>query len=224
MPSIVALIPARAGSKRVPGKNTRLLGGRRVIGYTSVAAVESGIFQRIYVCTDDPDLLCASPAIQILERAPIADDQPDIEWVKEALCQIGPFDAFAILRPTSPFRTSEAIALAWQDFLDNQPCDSLRAVQAVHEHPLKMWERRGAYMIPAIEQFRNGTPCHSLPTHTLPEYYVQNASLEIAWTRTVQETGTISGRRILPFVYPTLDINTEADWREAERLMSTVHA
>ena len=67
----------------------------------------------------------------------------------------------------------------------------------------------------------DGTPWHSSPTQSLPTYYVQNASLELAWTRVLAQTQTISGYRIAPFLTDAregFDINTEADFDEAERL------
>ncbi len=229
MPSIVALIPARAGSKRVPGKNMRLLGGKPLIAYTAEAAIQSGIFADIWVVTDDIGMAAlalwpAYQAVRILARSDqsATDDAPDILWVREALAHSRPpVDAFAILRPTSPFRTADDIRHAWQEFQLAQPCDSLRAVQPVTEHPGKMWAMlTDGSMRPLWDWAIGETPYHSRPTQTLPRYYVQNAGLEIAWTRVVRETGTISGMRIVPFVCPLLDINTEADWQEAERILA----
>ena len=69
---------------------------------------------------------------------------------------------------------------------------------------------------------QGGQPWHSLPTQTLWKVYVQNASLEIAWTRVLQEHGNISGNRIMPFFtegYEGFDFNTEDDWILAEALL-----
>lgn len=227
-PSIVALIPARAGSKRCPSKNTRLLAGKPLIAYTIEAAQESGIFSGVAVSSDDPK------ALDIARRLGVSaydrpsefatDDSPDIDWVRHALSLTAAPEAFAIMRPTSPFRTADVIRLAWDDFLASQPCDSLRAIEPVTEHPGKMWIFEnglpGFGIVPLLPETLRGVPWHSCPTQTLPIVYRQNASLEIAWTRVVRDTGTISGTHIMPFFYPTLDINTEDDWKEAERLMA----
>lgn len=199
----------------------RRLGGKPMIQWTVESAVQSGIFQDIQIWTDDPELHMYTAEhfpVRSYTRDPSADDEPDIAWVTVAVAKNPTADAFAILRPTSPFRDAGAIRRAWQRFQDEQPCDSLRAVQPVREHPGKMWRVVGDRMYPLFEAGDdNPTPLHSRPTQTLEPLYVQNASLEIAWSRVVRKTGTISGHRITPFIYPTLDVNTEADWDEAER-------
>lgn len=228
-PSIVALIPARAGSKRVPGKAIKPLGGKPLIRWTVEAAESSGIFQDVLVCSDDVRIDTASGARAYFKRPLIADAQPDVEWILEFLGLQGwpGYDAFAILRPTSPFRTADTIRRAWQQFQDQQPCDSIRAVQPVREHPGKMWQILADGTMTPIMPYRDGqTPWHSKPTQTLPKCYVQNASLEIAWTKTVRELGTISGERIMPFFTEGdegFDINTPEDWADAERLMAERH-
>jgi CMP-N,N'-diacetyllegionaminic acid synthase len=235
-PSIVALIPARAGSKRIPGKNTKLLGGKPLIQWTIEAAHASEVFARIYVFTEDYGIAQTvmtrtSVGVRMRSAASALDDAADIVWVREALQTLGwnegiTPDAFAILRPTSPFRTADTIRRAWQKFQESQPCDSLRAVRPVREHPGKMWtwDTKKNRLMPIMPyKHPDGTPWHSSPTQTLKPMYVQNASLEIAWTKTVTETGTISGDHIVPFFTTGIegvDLNTPEDWAEAERLVA----
>lgn len=237
-PSIVALIPARAGSKRVPGKNTRLLAGKPLLAYTIEAAQQSGIFCDVAVSSDDERAwdICLHYSTHLIERPErlATDGSPDIDWVRHAL-EDYKADAFAILRPTSPFRTAETIRRAWEQFQVNQPCHSMRAVQPVKEHPGKMWQVLNGRLTPLIgrewpaayEDYqgfktRVDAPWHSQPTQMLPQVYVQNASLEIAWSYVVPAFDTISGNRIMAFFAEGdegFDINTEADWMEAERRM-----
>ncbi len=234
--SIVALIPARAGSKRIVGKNTRLLAGHPLIAYTIAAAHEAAIFGDIYVCTDSEEIidLASEHHTPAWRREPSTDDEPDIAWVERVVRGLGGIDAFAILRPTSPFRTAETIKRAyatWTDWHDAwRPvyADSLRAIEPVQQHPGKMWLLDGShtYLTPLVLQ-PTGQPWHSSPTQTLPKVYVQNASLEIAWTETVRRTGTIAGARILAFEtqdFEGLDLNTERDWQYAEHLIATGQA
>lgn len=229
---MIALIPARAGSKRIPGKNTKLLAGHPLIAYTIAAAKQSGVFVDITVCTDDRAILDKQPTLTygVMWREGVPDDQPDIVWVDQALgwheMQDNRIDSFAILRPTSPFRTADTIRRAYQQFT-TLDCDSLRAVQPVSEHPGKMWVylKSWDYMepvFPALNEFEQRPPFHSSPTQTLPPVYRQNASLEMAWTRVVADTGTITGDRVMPFFtegYEGFDLNTPDDWTEAERLI-----
>ncbi len=229
--SIVALIPARAGSKRIPHKNTKLLAGHPLIAYTIAAAKQSGIFGDIYVCTDSEEIidLAAAHDTSAWQRAASADDEPDIVWVERVVRGLGGIDAFAILRPTSPFRTVETIKKAWWNFEaeaqneDGDPCaDSMRAVRRVAEHPAKMWSVVWPTMTPLLLQPK-GTPWHSQPTQNLPPVYVQTAGLEIAWTETVRCSGTIAGTTILAYElkdWEALDLNTEQDWWVAERAIA----
>jgi CMP-N-acetylneuraminic acid synthetase len=139
------------------------------------------------------------------------------------------WDAFSLLRPTSPFRTAEMIQRAWTLFAAQQGVDSLRAVEKCTQHPGKMWVIRGERMLPLLpfgSQSAPGLteqPWHSTPYQALPVVYVQNASLEIAWSRVVFERRTIAGDVIVPFItegYEGFDINDQTDWMVAERLLA----
>lgn len=234
MNSIVALVPARGGSRRIPRKNLKLLSGRPLISYTIAAAKASGIFSDIIVSTEDYEIgqlavdLGAFTALRPAEYA--ADDSPDIDWVDYtirtwALDRLD--ESFAILRPTSPFRSADTIRRAWAQWQDyGAEFDSLRAVEPVRQHPYKMWEvyeqpSGKLCMMPWQGDENERPPAHSRPTQTLPKVYVQNASLEIAHVKTVLEQHSISGWRVVPFFtqgWEGFDINTAEDWLFAELL------
>jgi N-acylneuraminate cytidylyltransferase len=224
--NMVAFVPARAGSKRVPGKNIRPLAGHPLILYTLAAARQSGVFSEIWTVTEDDEIANiaqVNSGIITRSKESAADDAPDILWVREALKQVE-CDAFAILRPTSPFRTAETIKRAHYQFTHDE-AHSLRAVQPASETPYKMWTCVGAGypMMPLLSQSAL-LPEHSMPTQTLPKVYIQNASLEMAWAYVIPAFGTISGRKVSPFFtegWEGFDINTEADWTEAEWLAPT---
>lgn len=227
MPNIVALIPARGGSKRVPRKNIRMLAGYPLLAYTIAAARQAGIFSGVYVSTEDAITaqIATDYGAEIIDRpAKFATDaSPDIEWVQHALGTLRSRPhAFALLRPTSPFRMPETIRNAWRIFceLESEGYESLRAVEPVRQHPYKMWMENGDRMHPFMpESFVHDY--HSRPTQSLLPVLVQNASLEIALTR-ITECGTITGRNVIPFFMPEyegFDINTELDWMLAEMLV-----
>lgn len=229
-PTALALIPARSGSKRVTGKNIRLLGGHPMIAYSIRAAIDSGVFQRVVVSTDSAEY--AEIARHYGAEVPFlrppefsGDKSPDIEWIKHALQSFANegqrFDCFSILRPTSPFRLPETIRRAWAEFLVHEGIDSLRAVEKCAQHPGKMWVIRGNIMTPVLPYSNGETPWHSCQYAALPEIFVQNASLEIAWSR-VLDSGTISGNVIHPFLTRDsegMDINNEGDWQLANFLL-----
>lgn len=229
--SIVALIPARGGSKRIPGKNIRELNGHPLIAYTIAAARSSRIFSQVIVSTDDDRT--SEIAVHYGAEVPwlrpkefSGDQSPDIEWVKFTLERLrsegSTFQAFSLLRPTSPFRKPETIQRAWTAFQRGGDCDSLRAVEKCREHPGKMWILESeTRMRPLLEQPAT-QPWHSTPYQALPPVYVQNASLEMAWTSTVLKTGTIAGAKICPFLtegYEGFDLNRPEDWILAEHFL-----
>jgi len=229
--SIVALIPARAGSKRVPDKNIRPLAGHPVIAYTIVAALDSGIFADVIVSTDSEHYEAVAKhygaAVPFLRPAELAGDQsPDIEWLQYTLGRLQKagrsYDCFSILRPTSPFRLPATIQRAWQEFSTQTGVDSLRAVEKCTQHPGKMWVVRGHRMMPLLPLGPAETPWHSSQYPSLPEIYVQNASLEIAWSRVVLKDRTIAGNVVMPFFttgYEGFDVNNEYDWQLAEHMV-----
>ena len=158
-PRVVAFIPARQGSKRVPGKNVRLLNGHPVLAYTIVPALESGVFESVVVSTDSEEIAAIArhygAEVPFLRPAVYAGDtSPDIEWLEHALGELGrrgrTWDCFSLLRPTSPFRTADTIRRAWATFLSQEGVDSLRAVEKCTQHPGKMWVVRGNRMFPLL--------------------------------------------------------------------------
>jgi len=231
-PRTVAFIPARSGSKRVPNKNIRPLGGHPMLAYTVRAAMDSGIFDAVICATDSEEYASVAryygAEVPFLRSKEISGDKsPDIEWVVwmlQSLAATGrEFDVFSILRPTSPFRLPETIRRAWQAFTADPAADSLRAVEKCKQHPGKMWVIRGGRMLPVMPFTNNGTPWHSSQYAALPEIYAQDASLEIAWSRIALEQNTIAGEAVIPFVSQGLegyDINEPEDWLLAEHYLA----
>jgi len=228
--TIVALIPARAGSKRVPDKNIRPLGDHPVMAYTIAAALQSNIFTDVIISTDSEKYAevadhygAEAPFLRPVELA--GDVSPDIEWLEYTLTKLREsgrnYDCFSILRPTSPFRLPDTIQRAWRAFQAENGVDSLRAVAKCQQHPGKMWVIRGNRMTPLLPLSPAEQPWHSSQYPSLPEVYVQNASLEMAWTKVIFNYGTIAGNVVMPFLtqdYEGFDVNTPYDWGLAEHL------
>jgi len=231
-PSLVALIPARSGSLRVPDKNIKPLAGHPLLAYTIAAALNSGVFDAVVVSTDSERYAeiarhygAEVPFLRPPEYAGALS--PDIEWLdftlRRLLEQGRSYDCFSILRPTSPFRRADTIRRAWRQFRAEEGVDSLRAVEKCSQHPGKMWVVRGQRMLPLLPLSPPERPWHSCQYQSLPEVYVQNASLEIAWSRVVLEGGTIAGWTVMPFFtegYEGFDVNRPYDWRLAEELVA----
>jgi len=230
---VIALIPARGGSKRVPDKNIRPLAGHPLLAYAVRAAVDSGIFSEVMLSTDSEKYAEIGKhygaTVPFLRPAAFAGDaSPDIEWIEHALgyfrSQGKEFDCFSILRPTSPFRLPETIQRAWKEFSAAGEIDSLRAVEKCKQHPGKMWVVRNTKMYPLLPFTLNNQPWHSNQTQFLPEVFIQNASLEIAYSRVIYKGRTISGEVVVPFFtegHEGFDINRPEDWKSAEELVAS---
>ena len=230
---IVALIPARSGSKRIKNKNIKLLNGHPLIAYTIQSAVKSKVFDDMIVSTDSENIKKISEyygaSVPFLRPSRYATDtSPDIEFVKHALDELSKlnqnYSQFSILRPTSPFRKPATIKRAFKLF-SNSKSDSLRAVEKCLQHPCKMWTLEKDSIKPFINLEIHGPhnqPLHSSQYPSLPEVYVQNASLEIANSYVIYEQNNISGSKIIPFFTENdegIDVNVEEDWIKAEILL-----
>lgn len=228
----MALVPARSGSRRIPGKNVRRLGGHPLLAYTVVAAIDSAVFDAVVVSTDSQDIAAVArhygAEVPFLRPAHMASDlSPDIEWVQYTMRSLAGagrrYAAFAVLRPTSPLRRPATIRRAWSELASDPGADSLRAVEPCAQHPAKMWLVDGARMRPLLAGDGAPTPAHSRPYQSLPPVFVQNASLEMARSRVLEGGGTISGSVIRPFRcegHQGFDLNDERDWWVLERLLA----
>lgn len=212
----------------MPGKNVRALAGHPLVAYTIAAARDSGMFEAVVVSTDDHataeiarDYGAEVPELRPQELA--TSTSPDVEWVLHMLGVLAGqgrrFELFSILRPTSPFRGPATIRRAFEQFTAGD-ADSLRAVEKCRQHPGKMWVLDGELMRPLLPQPEQGVPFHSRQYKDLPEVWVQNSSLEIARTATVEGGGGIAGKRVMPFFTEGdegFSIDYEDEWTIAEQ-------
>jgi CMP-N,N'-diacetyllegionaminic acid synthase len=205
MPTAVALVPARSGSERVPGKNILPLAGHPLIAYAIAGAQEAGVFAAVVVSTDSEEIAeigrrygAEVPGLRPTQMSSATSF--DIEWVLHVMRDRDE-EIFAILRPTSPFRTADTIRRGYDRLVElGDRADSVRAVEPARQHPGKMWTIDGDLMHPLLPQPEGETPLHSRQYQALPKVYAQNSSLELAWSRVLDDpVPTISGRRVAPF-------------------------
>jgi CMP-N,N'-diacetyllegionaminic acid synthase len=227
----IAFVPARSKSTRIVDKNVKMLVGHPLMGYAISSALNSEVFSEVIVSTDSEEYAMIAEEygakVPFLRPAEFAAElSTDLEWLKYTIIKLIEegynFNCFAILRPTNPFRTRETIVRAWKTFINSGEIDSLRAVELCSEHPGKMWGIRGGLLMPILPYASNGIPWHNCPYQILPKVYIQNASLEIAYNRTVVEEDSISGYRIAPFItnkFEGFDINNPEDFLFAEYLV-----
>jgi CMP-N-acetylneuraminic acid synthetase len=234
-PTAVALVPARSGSERVPGKNVRPLAGHPLLAYAVETALQSGAFERVVVSTDSEEIADVArwygADVPFLRPAAYATStSPDIEWLSHTIATLPErYDLFALIRCTNPFRGPDAVRRGLDQLLATPEADSLRAVELVKQHPGKMWllADDGRTMRPLLDQSHLDVAWHAGQYQALPSVYVQNSALEIAWTRVVTEDGTREGRVLAPFLTEGLEglnVDDEEDWARAERLVGSGQA
>jgi CMP-N,N'-diacetyllegionaminic acid synthase len=230
MPTVLALIPARSGSERVPQKNIRRLARHPLIAYAIATARQAGIFERVVCSTDSTEIAEIArrygadvPFLRPAEYATATS--PDIEWITDVLERLDErYDLFAIVRATNPFRGPDAFVRGLEQLLATPEADSIRAVERVKQHPGKMWMIDGKTMRPLLDQSHLDVAWHAGQYQALPEIYVQNSALEIAWTRVVSQTGTREGRVVAPFFtkgHEGFNVDDEEDWERAKAFVES---
>lgn len=222
----MALIPARMGSKRIPGKNIKRLSGHPLLSYSIASALESGVVDRVLCTTDSQEIAhiarsygAETPGLRPSELA--TDEAHDIGFVRHALEEWCDSDVefLVLLRPPNPLRRGASIASALEALQGNAWADSVRALRPVSEHPGKMWrvdEAGEATCYLEQESSYNG------PTQGLEKLYVQSSALEIVRTEAVATHNSISGGRVMAMELPGfegLDLNSELDWMLLQTLV-----
>lgn len=228
---IIAIIPARSGSKRLPDKNILDLGGHPLMAHTIIPAVASQLFADIIVTSDsDKYLEIAKKYGAIPIKRPMELSQGDItgvEWIEHTLIEMQKqgkeYNVFCILRPTNPFRTAYTLQKACFKFENLSGMNyartdfSMRAVEKCKQHPCKMWTLYGSKIIPIF-----GSPemkLYTQPYHKLSPVLVQNGSLEMGFVETIFDRKSITETVIYPFFtgdYEGFDINNEDDYWTAQ--------
>lgn len=227
---ILAFIPARAGSKRIPLKNIKLLNGKPLIAYTIEAAKKAKNINRIVVSTDSEEIADISKKhgveVPFLRPKEISgSDSTEMQFFEHALDWFWKNenyepDLIILLYPTSPFRKSESIDIAVEKILKYPEADSLRSVRLCSEHPHKMWVEEGDYLKPFIREKDSNR--HTLSYQLLPTVYIQNASIYITKPSTLKNKKTPIGDVVIPFIMDemeSIDINNPVDFEFAEMIM-----
>lgn len=228
-PTTLALVPARGGSKGLPGKNIRTLCGKPLIAWTIDAARNAGaLADAVIACsTDDPRI--ASVAAQHGAETPFrrpdalaSDDATSVDvaihaldWYRENRGLV--FDRLLLLQPTSPLRTPDDVDRAVNAF-DRGDCDSLVGVCEATESPYRMYVRTMQGCIEPLlgdrDQFQR--------RQDLPEVLVENGAMYIVRVESLVRHRSFVAGRCVPYVMPrqrSVDIDTEEDLRDAARLL-----
>lgn len=220
-PEVLALIPARGGSKGIPRKNLLPLNGKPLIAYSIAHALASTHITRTIVSTDDAEIAAVSrqygAETPFLRPAEYAQDRSlDLEVFRHALEWLREHEGYlpelvVHLRPTGPVRQVTKIDEAVELMLAHPEADALRSVGVPTQTPYKMWRIEDGLLRPLLSVEGLAEP-YCMPRQGLPQVYWQNGYVDIVRPRTVLEMGLMAGRTILPFIVdePILEI----DYRE----------
>jgi CMP-N-acetylneuraminic acid synthetase len=225
---ILALIPARGGSKGIPRKNIKALHGKPLIGYAIEAALFANCFSEVMVSTEDEEIAAVARAfgatVPFLRPAELATDSASsitvVQHVLDAYSKQNRFfDAVCLLQPTAPLRTASLISNAVKHFITTN-CDSLITVRSVpHEyHP--DW-----VLVPTENGAKIATGISEFPTQrqALRPAYHRDGAIYIAKTATLL-SGTFYGNHLelLPTdTLPHVNLDTLLDWEVAEKMLKS---
>jgi N-acylneuraminate cytidylyltransferase len=228
---ILALIPARGGSKGLPRKNLRELAGKPLVAHSIAHALAARTITRTIVSTDDPGIADVArrygAEVPFLRPAELAGDlSPDIDAFVHALNWLGDEEGYrpdlvVHLRPTDPLRRPATIDAAVRELLADTDADSLRSVAPTAESPYKMWRLDDDRYLRPLLALEGVDEPYNLPRQELPRVFVQTGYVDVIRPEVILEERRMSGNRIRAFVVaePHVDIDSEDDLRRAEELL-----
>ena len=230
MKDVVALIPARSGSKSVVDKNIKLLGGHPLIAYSIAAAQLASEIDCVIVSTDTEKYANIArkygAEIPFLRPPEISgDNSTDYEWVKHALDWMqnreGSIPNYIIhLRPTTPLREIEVIDNAIKYMIGNTKATALRSAHKTHLTPYKMFKLTGEYMIPFLSH-EKVKEFYNLPRQVFEDAYIPNGYVDIIRPSIFLNAGLLHGNRIKLWETDVIpDIDTIADFSFANNLLN----
>lgn len=223
---ILAIIPARGGSKGVKRKNVRSVGGKPLIYWSISAAKKSSTLTRFYVSSDDAEILDVAVCFgaEVIPRpSKLAGDKtpmiPVLQHVcKEAEKKCGKFDIIVLLQPTAPMRTEADIDLAVQEFVNSNARSLVSVYQVDDCHPSRMYRISDHKLQKIYEE-----PAGSLRQDLEPIYH-RNGALYVCDRDLLMNEGTLTCEEPYPFVMikeKSANIDDEQDLKIADFLMTT---
>lgn len=218
--SVLALIPARGGSKGVPRKNLREIAGKPLIAWAIEAGRQSRYIDRLILSSEDPEIMaqarswgCEVPFVRPAELA--RDDTPGMEPVLHALTALPEeYDYVVVLQPTSPLRLAEDIDGCLETCL-RQEAPACVTVAEVDQSPFWMYRLDSArHLLPLIDQ--KGHPSRR---QELPQVYILNGAVYVARTAWLQQQRTFMTAETVAYIMPrgrSQDVDTEVDLKICE--------
>ncbi|HEX5837846.1 MAG TPA: acylneuraminate cytidylyltransferase [Anaerolineales bacterium] len=235
MTEILALIPARGGSKGIPRKNIRSFAGYPLIAWSIAAARQSELVTRLIVSTDDEEI--ASVARQYGAETPFLrpeelaqDKTTDLPVFEHTLQWLEENEGYrpemmVQLRPTSPIRPRGMLDGAIRILIEHADADCVRGVVPAGQNPFKMWrfDDEDQPMKPLLSVAGIAEP-YNAPRQILPPVYWQTGHIDVIRVSTIRNKQSLTGDVIYPLVIDpryTVDIDNLSDWAKYEALVSS---
>jgi CMP-N,N'-diacetyllegionaminic acid synthase len=225
---ILGLIPARAGSKGIPGKNIKLLDGKPLIQYAIEGALESGSITKVAVSTDSQEIADISrnlgADVPFIRPSHLADDSsPTIDTVIHSLeyyqNQGEHFDAVCLLQTTHPFRTSQDIESSIKKFKVDSADTLISVIDVPHE-----FNPHWVFIKDAVGNFKIATGDEKIISRRqeLPDAYIRNGAIYITQSSVLLKEKSLYGKRLSAYKMSSdnhVNLDTKDDWRRAEAII-----
>lgn len=231
MMKILAIIPARSGSKSVKDKNIRPINGKPMLAYSIEHAKKSSRINRVIVSTDSTRYAeiakkygAEVPFIRPAQYA--ADSSLDFDVFYHALKYMEDYEDYSPdivvqLRPTYPIRDPMDIDNMIEMLLEDPEADSVRCIVPATEIAYKMWRKSETGVI--IPLLTDITEAYNMPRQALPTIYYQNACIDVIRTKTIMQKHSMSGQKILGYCMKhNFDIDTEEDFQNANTYLQVI--
>lgn len=231
---VVAIVPARGGSKSIPRKNIRSLGGIPLLAYSIEAGLRATHVDRVIVSTDDEEIADIARTwgadVPFIRPAALAGDvTPDLPVFQHALDWLTTNsdtpEIVVQLRPTSPLRPRDCVDAAIERLRGDATLDSVRGVVLAAQNPYKMWRLQADGTMAPLFASEGSSPHYNQPRQELPRTYWQTGHVDAIRTTVITEHASMSGNRIGSLVLDAAyacDIDTDADWQRAEWLLEHI--
>lgn len=226
MAKIVALIPARAGSKGVPNKNVRLLGGHSLLAWSIAACLKSSTIDRVIVSTDSTEYAALAKKLgaeaPFLRPAAISGDRStDYDFIVHALdwlaAEKGEPDYLVHIRPTTPLRDPKLIDDAVAAFIASPNATALRSVQEMPESAYKTFELAAGGQLKRLGADNTDLDSANNARQQFPDTYQANGYVDVLSTVFIRKAKLIHGDCVMPFITPTVvEVDTEDDFAHLE--------
>ena len=221
---VLAIIPARSGSKSVVDKNIRMIAGKPMIAYSIEHGLKAKCIDRVIVSTDSEKYAGIAkeygaevPFIRPAEYA--TDTALDIDVFRHALSFLKENEGYepelvVQLRPTYPIRNISDIEAMVKYMREHPDVDSMRCIAPAKEVAYKMWFKDDEGMLSPI--MTDIPECYNMPRQQLPKIYYQNACIDVVRAKVILEQNSMSGKKIAGYeMDENFDIDTEEEFKRA---------